>query len=157
MPYYPDDNNMDDLFGRFADGSNEDDDYPMDDDEADGADGRISLSLLEFCQQAKMLLDADQTADFVRFVITGKDVNGSQACIDPVINRVTQDHPLEILRDYDSLLGISKTIQVKSDITVYPVAKQEDTLTKNVHLRHTFKTSRVSRAVVAVMGHAFTS
>lgn len=144
----------DDLFGS--------EDIPMepmplnniyDDDDENTMDDRRSLSLLEFCQRAKELLSINQP-DFVRFVLTGRDTDGTQACIDPILNRVPQDHPLEIIRDYDSLLGISKTIRVQASITVYPVAKREDTLSKNIHIRYQFSKSSVSLHLCLVLSYA---
>ena len=73
------------------------------------ADDRISMSVLEFWQRAKDLLASDQ-ADFVQFVLTGQDPDGTQACIDPIFNRVAPDSQLVAIRDYDSLLGISSRI-----------------------------------------------
>jgi hypothetical protein len=106
-------------------------------------DNRKSMSLFGFCQRAKALLSLDQ-GDFVRFVLTGQDTDGRQACIDPVYNRVTQDDSLEIIRDYDSLLGISHHIRVNAAITINPIAKLEDTLSRNIHILFEFESANVS-------------
>ena len=110
------------------------------DDLADtsGDDNGRSMSLRQFCRRAKDLLQSD-ISDFVRFVLTGRDADDSQARIDPVFNRVTDEDPLKITRDYDSLLGVSSEIRIENSITVYPVAKSEDTLSRNVHIRYEFE------------------
>jgi hypothetical protein len=129
---------MSELFGDDPDADNQiwrDDSPPI--------DNRKSMSLHQFCQRAKALLSHDQ-ADFVRFVLTGQDDDGVQACIDPVYNRVTPDDSLEIIRDYDSVLGISSQIQVNAAITVNPIAKLDDTLSRNIHIRYEFQSVNVS-------------
>lgn len=100
------------------------------------------MSVLGFCERAEGLLLADQ-GKFVRFVLTGQDGN-SQGCIDPIINRTSEDDVLRASRDYDSLLGISKHIEVDQHLTVYPVARHEDTLSRNIHIKHEFTTANVS-------------
>ena len=107
------------------------------------ADNRRSISVLQFCQRAKDLLASNQ-ADFVQFVLTGQDPDGSQACIDPIFNRVAPDsHPVAI-RDYDSLLGISSQILlVDTNLVVHPISNHEDTLSKNIHIRYEFTTANV--------------
>ena len=105
-------------------------------------DNRISLSVLEFCQRAKDLLASNQ-ADFVQFVLAGQDLDGTQACIDPVLNRVTPDEHIAVVRDYDSLLGISSRILVDTNLVVFPVPKREDTLSNNLHIKYEFTTADV--------------
>lgn len=106
------------------------------------ADNRRSLSVQEFCQRAKDLLASNQ-AEFVQFVLTGQDTDGTQACIDPVFNRVVPDDHVVAVRDYDSLLGISSRILVDTHIVVYPVSNQEDTLSSNLHIKYEFTTANV--------------
>ena len=125
-------------------------DYPAVDETQDDPavdDNRISMSLRQFCRRAKYLLSLDQTG-FVNFVLTGQDTDGSQACIDPVFNRVTEDYRLHINRDYDSLLGICDDILINTNLTVYPVSKLNDTLSQNIHLRYDFTTANVSCLVI---------
>lgn len=107
-------------------------------------DNRTSMSVLEFCQRAKELLRFNQE-DFVRFVLTGQDIDDTQACIDPIRNRVTEDQfdRLHLTRDYDSLLGISKHIHVQRHLTMCCVAKREDTLSTNIHIKYDFVTAGV--------------
>jgi hypothetical protein len=101
----------------------------------------VNMSLLEFCNRAKGLLNASQS-DFVQFVLTGRR-GGRQAYVDPILNRLTDDEELNVIRDYDSLLGIDRHLCVQRYITVYPVARKEDTLTRNLHIQYEFHTSRV--------------
>jgi hypothetical protein len=127
------------------------DNYPdQDDREMNGEpqhDDRISMSLHQFCRRAKDLLSLDQTA-FVCFLLTGQDTDGSQACIDPIINRVTRHSRLHINRDYDSLLGISSDILINTYATIYPISKLQDTLSRNIHIRYEFTTANVSFVIV---------
>ena len=46
-----------------------------------------TYSVSGFCQAAAALLDSPDTADFVRFVLTGVH-DGHQAVIDPILDRV---------------------------------------------------------------------
>lgn len=100
-----------------------------------------SKSLLEFCERAKHLLAVDQ-GDFVRYVLTKQDSDDTQTRIDPIVNRVSPDDVLTGFRDYDSLLGISRHIEVNEPLTVYAVGKQ-DTLAQNLHIEHQFTTATV--------------
>lgn len=124
-----------DLFAR------DDEDFLARDETED--DRRISMTLCQFCRRAKDLLSLSQTS-FVRFVLTGEDTDGSQACIDPVFNHVTPNHQLHINRDYDSLLGFCSDILVDTNITVYPVLKLDDTLSRNIHISYEFTVANVS-------------
>jgi hypothetical protein len=104
-----------------------------------------SLSLAEFCQQAKLLLDSDDTASFTRFVLCGQH-EGRQVVVDAIRNRIQyrDHHLLKGLRDYDSLLGIDKDIRVRTSLSLYPVARKEDTLRNNIHLDYSFNFEGVS-------------
>ena len=95
------------------------------------------MSVLKFCQRAKDLLASNQLPSTLRikFARTGQNSDGTQACIDPVFNRVAPDHRLVAIRDYDSLLGISSRI-------VHPVSEQEDTFSSNIHMKYLFTTAK---------------
>jgi hypothetical protein len=97
---------------------------------------QTSLSLTQFYRRAKALYEEDQAA-FVRFVLSGFD-NGERFYVDAIRHALPEDEPIQLTRDYDSLLAISDEIEVENYITVYPVARKEDTLTANVHLKHRF-------------------
>jgi hypothetical protein len=104
----------------------------------------VSLSLADFYGQAKALYAEDQAA-FVKFVLSG--FNGDERFyVDALRHTLPEDEPIQVTRDYDSLLAISDHIEVENYITVYPVARKEDTLTANVHLRHNFTFLRVCRS-----------
>jgi hypothetical protein len=108
----------------------------------DGSDNIRSTTLRQFCRRAKDLLSLDST-DFVRYVLTGKDTDGRQACIDPIRNRVTHEDSLNFIRDYDSLLGFSGHVRLETSLDVYPVPKNEDTLSHTIHIRHRFTVANV--------------
>jgi hypothetical protein len=102
-----------------------------------------SMTLRQFCRRAKDLLNSNQT-DFIRFVLTGKDTDGSQLFMDPILNRITSESSLNFIRDYDSLLGFSSKVRITTSLTIYPVPKNEDTLSHSIHIRHRFSTDEVS-------------
>lgn len=85
------------------------------------------------CNQ--LVSDQDRHGDFIRFALTGAyhGDGAHQAVIDPIQNALDR-HPVSVVRDYDSLLGLSLHIVFNSPITVYPAAKFEDTLSKNLHI-----------------------
>jgi len=104
-----------------------------------------TYSVSGFCQAAAALLNSPDPADFVRFVLTGI-YDGYQAVVDPILSRVrpTETSTLQLRRDYDSILGISKNICVRStELTIYPLAKYQDSLTKNVHIVYEFENDLV--------------
>ncbi|RXW21475.1 hypothetical protein EST38_g4370 [Candolleomyces aberdarensis] len=97
-------------------------------------------TLEEFYRKAHELYLMDRNEEFVHFVLCGTH-NGHQASIDVHRDRVTaaEAPTLQISRDYDSILGIDQQICVRNrPITITPVAKYEDTLKKNVHLKYSF-------------------
>ena len=101
------------------------------------------MSIVDFCKRAKGILDVEDHAGFVKFVLTGQH-GAHQAVVDPVLNKMGEYEGLSVLRDYDSLLGISADICVNGHLTVYPVSRREDTLVSNIHLKHSFESSKVS-------------
>lgn len=101
----------------------------------------VPMSLHSFCESALELFRKDHGA-FVHFVLSGRQKE-EQVNIDPILNAVTRHEGLSLLRDYDSLLGIDDHIQVQAPLTVYPVARRQDTLVSDVHLKYEFTTSRV--------------
>jgi hypothetical protein len=100
-----------------------------------------NMSVHGFCRHARTLLEQDH-ARFVRFVLTGQDED-RQAVIDPILNTLSDDEDITVRRDYDSVLGIHDDIVVSSPINIYPVAKKEDTLSKNIHVKYHFTTTAV--------------
>jgi len=100
-----------------------------------------NLTVFAFCQRAKALLEVDQ-ASFVRFCLTGIHDN-EQATIDAISNAIDEEEPISVRRDYDSVLGIDRSILPRAALTMYPVSRKEDTLAANIHLRYQFQSSRV--------------
>jgi hypothetical protein len=102
-----------------------------------------SYSLSEFCVTAKRLLGSDNAAEFVCFVLCGR-YQDHQAIIDAYQNVLHESYTFKGLRDYDSLLGINKDIVVRTSLTLYPLARKEDTLKTNIHLDYSFNIPGVS-------------
>ncbi|KAF8868356.1 hypothetical protein CPB84DRAFT_1857950 [Gymnopilus junonius] len=98
----------------------------------------VNMSVAQFCIHAKSILDAKDNAGFVKFVLMGIH-HTQQAIVDPILDHMTKYEGLSIMCDYDSLLGIDRDIRVQSNLTVYPLAKREDTLQTNIHLKYTFE------------------
>ncbi|KAF9472808.1 hypothetical protein BDN70DRAFT_779560, partial [Pholiota conissans] len=96
----------------------------------------VSLSLDEFVSTAQELVSSDMD-DFTRFVLTGI-YDDRQIQVDPIKSTLSNDHGIQALRDYDSLLGLHEDICVQTYLTVYPVSKFEDTLRKNIHIKYSF-------------------
>ncbi|GLB33116.1 hypothetical protein LshimejAT787_0100010 [Lyophyllum shimeji] len=103
----------------------------------------VNLSVGRFCSAAKRLLSQDAHADFANFVLTGTS-NKKQAVIDPILDSLSEDEPFSELRDYDSLLGIDSGISVTTSLTLYPIAKHEDTLTADIHVSYHFTNTKGS-------------
>lgn len=98
------------------------------------------ISLYVFCRKSKDLLRTNHK-DFVKFTLTGVH-DGRQYVVNPTLDRMG-DEDFGALRDLDSLLGISWHIEVRKPLTFYPVGRQEDTLSRDVHLKYEFNSSRV--------------
>ena len=96
-----------------------------------------SLSVSEFVSYAKQLLQSGDMASFARFVLNGLH-EGFQYQVDPIKNALKNSDRIQALRDYDSILGIHRDICVTSELTVYPVSKFEDTLSRNIHIKTSF-------------------
>lgn len=102
-----------------------------------------SYSLAEFCETAKLLLESDDPSSFVQFVLCGRFQN-HQVVVDAIQNRLNEEHLIKGLRDFDSLLGIHKDIPVRASLTLFPIARKEDTLHTNIHINYSFVISTVS-------------
>lgn len=101
-----------------------------------------SYSLAQFCETAKHLLDSDP-ASFVRFVLCGR-YQDHQVIVDAFRNTLDERHKIQGLRDFDSLLGIFEDIPVRTALTLFPLARKEDTLHTNIHLNYSFNIPGVS-------------
>lgn len=102
-----------------------------------------SYSLSQFCETAKRLMESDDPASFVHFVLCGR-YQGHQVFVDAFQNTLHEGYKLKGLRDFDSLLGISEDIPVRTSLTLFPLARKEDTLHTNIHLNYSFDISGVS-------------
>lgn len=100
-----------------------------------------AYSLQQFCQKALELRETNH-ADFVKFVLTGR-YNGRQAVVDPIVDSIEGNQSYRLLRDYDSLLGITPDLMVHGSVTLYPLARREDTLSRNIHMSYHFRSSSV--------------
>lgn len=108
---------------------------------------RIEYSLRGFCDEAGNILEGDaQTpgddAAFVQFVVCGIHADG-QAHVDPMLDRLQELEDISIHRDFDSVLGVCEHILVTQDLSLYPVARKQDVLQKNIHLSYHFTSSSV--------------
>jgi len=78
--------------------------------------------------------------EVLHFVLTGQDRrNGTTTQLSLLNNAVTEDFAeVEIVSrcDFDSLLGWSYGIPLRSHIDVYSIVDYRKTLTSNVHLKH---------------------
>lgn len=101
------------------------------------------MSVYQFCNQANQLLQEEDFSGYVHFVLTGRH-DHKQAVINSILNRIPFDEDIGVTREYDSLLGIDKDIRLTCALTVYPVSKKEDVLSKNIHIRYNFTNTAVS-------------
>lgn len=102
-------------------------------------------SLREFCDRANSLTNAGLHEDFVRFCLTCRFPEGRNNIGAPTAEtRYSLDaerdleqphiHNTSIRRDFDSVLGISKSLPYKVTVAVFAVPNFADTLQDNVHL-----------------------
>ena len=89
------------------------------------------------------MLQREEYANFVHFVLTGR-YKEKQAIINAILNQMPEDEPFSVTRDYDSVLGIDQNVCIMSALTIYLVAKKEDTLSTNIHINYHFYTTKVS-------------
>ena len=78
--------------------------------------------------------------DFVKFNINLLD-GGHQAVLDPLIDSFQsgEPEPLNVYRDFDSLLGFDKDILIEgSDLAITPLPDFRLTLRSNVHISYSF-------------------
>ncbi|KAK7434926.1 hypothetical protein VKT23_019929 [Stygiomarasmius scandens] len=80
-------------------------------------------------------LNKQQNPDFFDLLLSG-EVPGErhQVVIDATANYLADDYPIGVSRDYDSVIGICRSIMVKDDLSLYPVSGFYDYLKKSVHL-----------------------
>ncbi|KAF9455564.1 hypothetical protein BDZ94DRAFT_1316104 [Collybia nuda] len=100
----------------------------------------ISMSIQDFCLHAKTLLRDEKHTEFVFMMLTGV-FDGHQVVIDAIIDSVDSYEVITGTRDFDSVIGIAKNIRIASPLTVHPVPKHDDTLTRDIHLKYRYTTS----------------
>lgn len=110
------------------------------------------MSLHAFCHYGKSLLELDQSAEFVRFIISGEHPDG-QVVVVPELDRLHEDEQITIHRDFDSVLGVSEDILVDADLAVNPVSRKEDALSKNIHVSYHFEFSFVRHLFPSIMAN----
>jgi hypothetical protein len=105
-------------------------------------------TLSQFVRQAKALQStaAEDPTSWLKFVLTGEVTNDHQVTIDILQNRIDEQVGIEVLRDYDSLLGLVDNILVEGPISIYPLSPPHETLTSSVHLE-----KRIDRVRTLVM------
>lgn len=101
-----------------------------------------SYTVEEFVARAKRFHGADDMDNFAKFVLTGV-YNGLQHQVDAIKDALQDDHGIQALRDYDSVLGIDANICIRAELTMYPVSKFEDTLRRNIHIKRSFTNQTV--------------
>ena len=102
-----------------------------------------SYSIGRFYRKCKSYLEDDPTK-FVKFTLCGMDAEGPFV-MDPMRERMKASESFIVTRDYDSLLGIHEHIFATSYVTIHTLARNEDSLSANVHLKYEFTSSRVSK------------
>lgn len=106
--------------------------------------GTKPVTLNEFVDQAAELHGSHKYEDFTRWVLNGKTPNGRQLTLESFRNRVTDAQELSASKDYDSVLGIDNLICIENcELTIPLVARFEDTLKTNIHLRYHFRNIHV--------------
>ncbi|CCM06331.1 uncharacterized protein FIBRA_08584 [Fibroporia radiculosa] len=110
----------------------------------------IQLSLADFNEYGQRVLtnpnDEDRIYSFVRYMLGGRYddddelkriyVNARQGLRAPI--PVTPDNPngYIVRRDYDSVIGVTRTLPFKHGIAVYPLPPFKEAMTSDMHLSH---------------------
>jgi len=106
----------------------------------------VSFTLGQFVAHALSLSCNDNK--YLPFVLTGRflddDGRPAQAFIDSIRDMVDDDHPLSIIRDYDSLLGLANDFLVDGTITMFTVPHPTLALTTSIHLKRDIRRGQVS-------------
>lgn len=118
------------------------------------------VSLAEFLQIADGLLyEQKDVYKFIRFVLAGRYigegpmsrvfVNAKQG-----LHTGLPDGAVNVTRDYDSILGISKDLPYMSALAVYPLSPFKETLKKNNHMTSLGFDSHVSVSTIYGLLHS---
>ena len=104
-----------------------------------------SYTLRRFTTKAQKLWDED-TDESIRFTLTGQlrkpDGTCIQAFLDTEENRCKAGARITPMRDYDSVIGISKDILIKCDLNVNMLPRYVETLATSIHI--SYPVARVS-------------
>ncbi|KZT00450.1 uncharacterized protein LAESUDRAFT_718121 [Laetiporus sulphureus 93-53] len=112
----------------------------------------LYLDLLEFNAIAKRLLQSgreDAIYDFVHFVLAGRVKRDGEECrvfLNPRLSalipelaemgEVAMEDTCQLTRDYDSVIGISRTLPYDRPLAVYPLPPFKDALTSDNHMKY---------------------
>jgi hypothetical protein len=110
-----------------------------------------TYTLREFATCAKSLQSEDDSPAFLRFVLTGEVAGEHQAVLDPIRNVLEENHPIDAVRDYDSVIAITDDIIVSCAISAYPVSNPTEVLTTSVHLTYPITRGDVSAIISIVL------
>ncbi|KAF8871325.1 hypothetical protein BD779DRAFT_1680483 [Infundibulicybe gibba] len=91
------------------------------------------LSLPKYVDMAEMFAELDQKL-FMRFILTGQHLLNSQVAVDPSHNLVNEQHPISLLRDYNTVIGFTKDIIVQGPFTILSTPQTHNFLSTNIHL-----------------------
>ncbi|KAG6818435.1 hypothetical protein H0H93_005013 [Arthromyces matolae] len=99
----------------------------------------VRHSLTDFLAHARHLVQEDSdNSEYIQFVLTGVyNDHGlrTQAFVDPLVNHVLPSEPLNISRDYDSLLGICDNIVITCDLSMFAVPHPNFSLRSSIHVK----------------------
>lgn len=101
----------------------------------------VSHTLKEFNRRVKRFLEEEDSASFIRAVLTGgyndeDDGLPRQIFIDTMQNMVEDNHGLRLFRDYDSLNGVADKIMVDGSINIFSIPHSTFALKKSIHFKH---------------------
>ena len=108
----------------------------------DRQDEPVQLTLSQFVQEASeyflnMTNSRDDEQTFLKFILAGRRGLQREEQRSITLN-MTQGQPnirdITVTRDYDSLIGTTKTLPYLVPLTVWPVPSFRDTLTANNHV-----------------------
>ena len=115
-------------------------------------------------ETARHLEEREAATELVRFTLTGEvpgnseddDVHPHQATIDPVRNVIRPEHGISAFRDYDSVIGITSTIVVRTSISVYPIPDPKEVLSTSIHFKYPLRRGEVCYILIMVHRNGLT-
>jgi hypothetical protein len=107
-----------------------------------------TYSFRDYIRTAKDLLPSnedDDSINFQQFILTGENIRDNcQAFVDPTQNAIYDSEPLNLARDYDSLIGVTENIVTQGSICVYPAPNPAEVLRKSIHMAYPVSDGEVS-------------